>query len=84
MLTYKGMEEEVKLNQDYTMVHSEAAKIVNTLNSKFYTFLWTRYQTSPFITLEWIRKLSIPIADDIAKELGLDNSEIEYLDKMEL
>jgi hypothetical protein len=78
VVTYFGMENDIKLNQDYTLVHPDATKIVNTLNSQIYTFLWQRYQTSPFITLEWIRSLNIPI-NDPTTELGLTNEESDYL-----
>lgn len=84
ILTYSGMEENVKLNQDYTLVHPDAAKIVETLNTPAYTFLWTRYQTSPFITLGWIRKLNVPITDNIYSELGFTAEEIRHLEGLNL
>ncbi len=77
-LTYDGMEMDMKLNQDYTLVHPDAAKIVDMLNSDIYTFLLRRYQTSPFITLEWIRSLNVPI-NDAEHEFGLTHREIAYL-----
>jgi hypothetical protein len=83
ILTYTGMENDVKLNQDYTMIHEHAAQIVETLNSKVYTFLWQRYQTSPFITLEWIRSLNVPLSD-VNEELKLTKKEIEYLEQLDM
>lgn len=81
LLTYAGMEHDIKLNQDYTLVHPHAASIVATLNSKVYTFLWQRYQTSPFITLEWIRSINVPI-DNIYGDLGLTTDEIQYIEHL--
>jgi hypothetical protein len=77
-LTYVGMWDDIKLNQDYTLVHPKAEKVVETLNSDLYTFLLRRYQTSPFITISWIRSLNIPI-ENPESEIGLTPDEVTYL-----
>ena len=76
---------DVKLNADYTDTHRSNEKKI-LLNSKLFSFLYTCYSTSPFITLGFINNIPFPdeeIVDSnnfIYTIYNLTQEEIDYIE----